>query len=49
MDGRDLLALGVPEGKHMGMVLDQLLDSVIEESIANEKEQLLEAARSFIS
>ena len=45
--GRDLMAIGVPEGIMVGKVLNQLLDLVINESVENEREHLLEAAREM--
>lgn len=43
--GDDLMALGVPKGKQIGELLHTLLDDVIEESLPNEKEALLQAAK----
>ena len=45
VDGSDLMALGVPEGKKIGEMLHQLLDDVIEERLPNQKEALLQAAK----
>ena len=45
IDGSDLMALGVPEGKKIGEMLHTLLDDVIEERLPNKKEALLQAAK----
>lgn len=48
VDGADLMALGVPEGKRIGEMLNALLDDVIEERLPNEKDALLQAAKGKI-
>ena len=45
VNGKDLMALGVPAGKALGALLQTLLDEVIEERLPNEHEVLLDAAR----
>jgi len=45
INGRDLMNLGVPEGKEIGEILKKLLDAVIENPKLNTKEKLLEQAR----
>ena len=45
IDGADLMALGLPEGKRIGEMLHALLDEVIEERLPNEKSALLQAAK----
>ena len=45
IDGADLMALGLPEGKRIGDLLHALLDEVIEERLPNEKSALLQAAK----
>ena len=45
IDGSDLMALGVPEGKKIGEMLHALLDDVIDERLPNEKSALLQAAK----
>ena len=47
ISGRDLIALGVTEGVMVGKILNQLLDLIINESIENEREQLLNSAREM--
>ena len=49
VNGRDLMALGIPAGKELGKCLQALLDGVLDERLPNEKEALLEAAKSFQS
>ena len=41
VSGRDLLAMGYPEGAGIRILLDKLLDLVIEGRLKNEKEELL--------
>ncbi len=43
--GRDLMELGVPRGKQMGVLLEQMLGKVINEEIPNQKDALLDAVR----
>lgn len=45
IDGADLMAIGIPEGKQIGQMLHMLLDEVIEERLPNEKSALLQAAK----
>ena len=46
--GGDLLALGLPPGPAVGETLSRLLDLVLDETVPNEKEALLTAARKEI-
>jgi len=46
--GRDLLALGLPSGPLVGLMLEELLAQVIESPDRNEREALLESARELI-
>ena len=46
--GDDLLALGFPEGKEIGACLNALFQQVLEETLPNEKEALLEAAKASL-
>ena len=41
IDGHDLIALGIPQGKDIGVLLKELLSKVISGSIENDKEILL--------
>ena len=45
--GRELLALGFPEGPALGQCLNYLLEQVLAERLPNEKNALLEAASRF--
>jgi tRNA nucleotidyltransferase (CCA-adding enzyme) len=47
VDGRDLIALGVPPGPELGLLLRRLLDLVVEEPERNTREELLAAARGL--
>ena len=44
ISGKDLIAAGIPEGPEIGRLLNELLDSVIDEALPNEREALLDAA-----
>ncbi|MBQ3301456.1 MAG: HD domain-containing protein [Eggerthellaceae bacterium] len=48
INGNDIIALGVEPGRRIGALLDSVLDAVIEESVANERETLLEFVRELI-
>lgn len=45
--GADLIQNGIPAGKHMGAILEQLLQTVIEDPQKNEKELLLAEAKKL--
>ena len=45
VDGKDLLAAGVQQGKQIGEILSNLLELVLEEPEKNEKEILLSYVR----
>ena len=45
--GDDLLALGIPQGKQVGLLLNQLLNGVIEGSLPNQKDILLQKAKQL--
>lgn len=49
INGRDLMAAGLAQGKALGETLNWLLDEVINERLPNEREMLLEAARRHCS
>lgn len=49
INGDDLIGIGIPKGKLIGVVLDKLLDEVIEETICNSKESLLVRARVIVN
>lgn len=42
VSGKDLIALGIPKGRHFGNILDRLKESWIESDYELTKEQLLE-------
>lgn len=46
--GCELMELGVPAGKNLGILLERLLDMVINEEIPNQRNALLDAARRMI-
>ena len=48
VNGKDLIALGIPAGKTLGKTLDFLLGEVLDERLENERETLLEAAREYV-
>ncbi|MCG8500863.1 MAG: CCA tRNA nucleotidyltransferase [Firmicutes bacterium] len=47
VNGKDLLAIGVRQGKEVGMVLEKLLDIVIESPEKNNRETLTALAKAF--
>lgn len=47
IDGRDLLAAGVPAGPEVGALLDRLLDTVISDPGLNSRERLLDLVREW--
>ena len=47
VDGKDLMALGIPAGPQLGKLLECLLEQVQQETLPNEKEALLKAAEAI--
>ena len=47
VNGRDLMEIGVPAGKDLGRILNELLNCVIEDPAMTEKEKLLEVAKNL--
>jgi tRNA nucleotidyltransferase (CCA-adding enzyme) len=47
INGNDLLALGISDGKQIGCILNQLLDLVINEEVENNKDKLLIEAKKI--
>lgn len=47
VNGKDLLAIGIRQGKEVGMVLEKLLDIVIESPEKNNRETLTALAKAF--
>ena len=48
INGKDLINAGIAEGSEIGEILNKLVELVIEEELANDKEALLEHAKSII-
>ena len=48
VNGKDLMTVGVPEGKILGDALAYLLDCVLDEKLPNEREVLLNAAVLYL-
>jgi len=48
IDGNDLIELGIPPGKEIGVILNKLLEMVINEEIENTRETLINKAREFL-
>ena len=48
INGSDLKALGISEGRQIGRILKQMLELVIEGSVENERESLLSAVREYL-
>lgn len=47
LNGNTLVQLGIPEGKTIGMILNQLLEMVLNEEVENDQDTLLEKAKSM--
>ncbi len=47
VNGRDLMQMGIPAGKSLGFILNQLLDMVIENPEDNDREKLLAIAKNI--
>lgn len=48
INGNDLIALGVPQGKQIGQILNQIMQEVLEENLKNDKQTLIKYAHQFI-
>ena len=48
INGHDIMALGVQEGKQVGYILKRLLDDVINDRLENKHMLLVEASSSYI-
>ena len=48
IDGNDLLAMGVPRGKRVGVILQRLLDAVLDGKLANKRETLVDYAQTLL-
>lgn len=49
INGNDLIQLGVPGGKMIGTILNDLFNCVLEDPSMNEKEKLISVAKTYIS
>lgn len=49
VNGSDLLAMGMKQGKELGIVIDKLFEAVIEDPQMNQREKLLELAHKLIT
>ena len=49
INGKDLMAMGLPQGKPVGQILHRLMEGVIEGLYQNQREQLVEHAQILIS
>jgi hypothetical protein len=47
LTGRDLIAIGVKPGPHLGIILNELLESVLDDPELNTREKLLEIAEKL--
>jgi tRNA nucleotidyltransferase (CCA-adding enzyme) len=47
IDGKDLIEIGITDGKEIGYILGELLNLVVDESIVNEKDSLIEKAKEL--
>lgn len=47
VNGRDLMAEGIPAGKELGHILNELLDCVLEDPAMNDREKLLNIAKKI--
>lgn len=47
VNGRDLIAMGIPPGKKIGAILNELMGCVIEDPQMNTRERLLEVAKKI--
>jgi tRNA nucleotidyltransferase (CCA-adding enzyme) len=49
INGKDLIALGVPQGQQIGAILNAIFDEVVENPSLNDRETLLNKARSMVN
>lgn len=47
INGRDVMALGVPQGREVGEVLQKCLGAVMEEEVKNDRDELIRFAKSL--
>jgi putative nucleotidyltransferase with HDIG domain len=48
VSGNDLMTAGIPSGKTMGIILNQLLETVLDDPSQNTREKLLEIAGQYV-
>lgn len=48
INGRDIVALGVPQGPQIGLLLRELLEQVLDGTVKNEREPLLKACQRLL-
>ena len=48
INGRDLIELGVPQGREIGIILNALLDQVVDGELINDRDALMMQALKFI-
>ena len=46
VDGRDIMSLGIPQGRVIGIILNELLETVLDDPKENTREHLLHIARN---
>jgi tRNA nucleotidyltransferase (CCA-adding enzyme) len=49
ISGHDLIRLGIPEGKQIGVILNKLLEMIFNEELENNKNDLLDKVKSDLS
>jgi hypothetical protein len=49
VSGNDLMAIGIQPGKSMGIILNELLETVLDDPLQNTREKLLEIAGKFFT
>lgn len=49
INGKDLINAGIPSGKQMGVILEELFNCVLEDPTMNQKEKLLEIAKNILN
>ena len=47
VNGKDLMAIGIPAGKQLGIILNELMECVLEDPQLNNKEALIKIAESL--
>lgn len=47
VNGRDLMEAGIPSGKQLGIILNELLEAVLEDPALNTRQKLLEIAQNI--